>query len=90
MGLCINIEKSKFMVTSRRDEDRSNLHIDNFTFEKVVNFKYLGLNINCKSGISYRIANKNKRYYSINRLIKSVSLPPESQKFYLIQVIQDQ
>jgi GTP-dependent phosphoenolpyruvate carboxykinase len=54
MGLYINEEKTKFMVLSRR-EDQPNLLIDNFTFESVESFKYLGVNINNKHDMHQEI-----------------------------------
>lgn len=36
------------MVLSRRREDQPNLQVDNFTFESVESFKYLGVIINNK------------------------------------------
>jgi len=58
MGLCINEEKTKFMVLSRRREDQPNLQIDNFTFEIVENFKYLGVNINNKNNMHQEIVER--------------------------------
>lgn len=67
--------KTKFTVHFRSNEDQSNLQEDNFTFEKVENFKYLGVNINSKNDmhreISERITNGNRCYYSINKILKS-------------------
>lgn len=37
IGLCDNKEKTKFMITSRRDENQSNLKEHNFASEKVEN-----------------------------------------------------
>jgi len=37
-------EKTKFMLLSRRKQDQSNLHVDNFAFEKLKNLEYLGMN----------------------------------------------
>jgi len=75
MGLCVNQENTKFMVLSRSNENQHNLQVDNLTFEKVENFKYLGVNVNSKNDmhreISERIASGNRCYHSINKLLKS-------------------
>lgn len=47
--LCINEEKIKFIVLSRKEEDQPNLQVDNLTFEKVESFKYLSVNMNSKN-----------------------------------------
>lgn len=35
MGLCVNQEKTKFMVLSRSNENQHNLQVGNLIFEKV-------------------------------------------------------
>lgn len=75
MGLCINKENTKFMVLSRKHPNQPNLKVKNMNFEKVDNFKYLGININSNNNmhreIGERIANGNKCYFSINKLLRS-------------------
>jgi len=70
MGLCVNQENTKFMVLSRSNENQHKLQVGNLTFEKVENFKYLGVNINSKNDmrreINERIASGNQCYYSIS------------------------
>lgn len=39
------------MVFSRSHENQPNLRVDDLTFEKVENFKYLGVKINSKNGM---------------------------------------
>jgi len=48
MGLCINKEKTKLMVQSRRNIDQSNGEMN---IEKRDNFKYLGANINSSNNM---------------------------------------
>jgi len=52
------------MVLSRSNENQHNLQVGNLTFEKVENFKYLGVNINSKNDmhqeINERIASGKK------------------------------
>jgi len=36
-GTCVNQEKTKFIVISRKNENRPNLQVDNLTFAKVEN-----------------------------------------------------
>lgn len=55
MGLCINEEKTKFIVVFRRKVGQLNLQVDNFTFGKVESFKYLGVNINSINDIHHEI-----------------------------------
>jgi len=71
IGLCINEEKTKFMILSRREKDQSNLQIDNLTFERVDHFKYLGVNINNKNYMNQeiveRLASGNRCYHIIQK-----------------------
>lgn len=72
-GLCINQEKTKVIVFSRSHEYQPNLHVNNFTFEKVENLIHIGVNIKSKNymyrEISERIASGNRCYHS--KLLKS-------------------
>lgn len=73
MGLCVNQEKTTFMVFSRSNENQPNLQVDKLTYEKVEHFKYLGMNINRKNymhrEISERIASRNRYYHDISKLL---------------------
>lgn len=57
----------------RRNENQPNLQVDNLTFEKVDNSKYLGVNINNKNDmhreISERIASGNQSYHGLSKLL---------------------
>uniref|UniRef100_A0A2S2PQV7 Uncharacterized transposon-derived protein F52C9.6 n=1 Tax=Schizaphis graminum TaxID=13262 RepID=A0A2S2PQV7_SCHGA len=83
MGLCINEEKSKLMILSRRKVDQSNLKVGSMNFEKVDDFKYLGVKINNSNNmhkeIKERISNGNRCYFSINKLLRSKLLSRKSK-----------
>jgi hypothetical protein len=83
MELCINEDKTKCMVLSWGNENQPDLQVNNLTFEKVENFKYLGVNINSKNDMyqetSERITNGNRCYYGISKLLKSKSLSRKSK-----------
>jgi hypothetical protein len=72
------------MVLSISNENQHNLQVGNLTFEKVDNFKYLGVNKNSKNEmhreISERIASGNRCYHSICKLLKSKLLSKKSKK----------
>jgi hypothetical protein len=55
MGLVVNVEKTKYMVVTRRPEDSSNLKIENNEFGQVKEFKYLGVTLNNKNIIHEEI-----------------------------------
>jgi len=46
MGLEVNQDKTKYLVMTRGTRDISDLIVENYTFQQVENFKYLGANIN--------------------------------------------
>lgn len=46
MGLEVNKQKIKCMCISRIETDSTNLEVNTFSFEKVNQFKYLGVNLN--------------------------------------------
>jgi len=48
MGLCVNQHTTKFIILSRDNENQPDLQVNNLTFEKLENLKYLGVNINSK------------------------------------------
>ena len=69
IGLQVNSDKTKYMITSRQQNivQNQNIVIENLSFEKVEKFKYLGVtvtNINdiCKE-IKCRINKGNTCYY---------------------------
>jgi hypothetical protein len=44
--LQVNEQKTKYLIISRKEHVQDSLVIRDFTFEKVLNFKYLGVDIN--------------------------------------------
>jgi len=57
--------------------------VGNLSFEKIDNFKHLGVNMNSSNNmhreINEKISNGNKCYYSINKLVRSKSLLRKSK-----------
>jgi hypothetical protein len=91
-GLCVNEEKTKFMVLSKREEDQPNLQVDNLTFEKVESFKYLCVNLNSKNNmhqkIVERLASGNRCYHSIQKVLKSKLLSRRSKTLLYISYLR--
>jgi len=83
MGLCINEENTKLMILSRRNVDQSNLKVGSMHFEKVDNFKYLGVNIKSSNNMhrekKEKISKGNRCYFSINKLLRSKLLSRKSK-----------
>ncbi|KAL4141596.1 hypothetical protein QTP88_004212 [Uroleucon formosanum] len=71
----INKNKTKFMIVSRRKLPQNALTVKDLSFERVRNFKYLGVEINSQGHsheeIHRRIAAGNKFYFSLVQLFKS-------------------
>jgi len=71
LGLQINYEKTKYMILERKNSLKQNkigyLKIKNYKFERVKNFKYLGVILNddnnYKTDLQERIKNANKTYF---------------------------
>jgi len=88
MSLClyVNENKTKYMVMSRTNLNINDLLVDNWKFEAVDNFKYLGVNVNNKNNmhreIIVGIMSGNRCYYSIIKLLKS-KLPSWTSKIRL-------
>jgi len=69
-GLQINQEKTKYMIVERKNSLKENkighLIINNYKFERVENFKYLGVILNednkIQINLQERIKNANKTY----------------------------
>ncbi|KAL4089380.1 hypothetical protein QTP88_024426 [Uroleucon formosanum] len=88
MGLEVNQDKTKYLVTTRGTRDISDLVVENYTFQQVENFKYLGSNINqynnMHNEIKIRISVANKGYYALKKLFKSKFLSRQSkERLYL-------
>ena len=72
-GLRINQEKTKYMTVERKNSLKKNkigyLKIKNYKFERVENFKYLGVifneDNNNQTDLQKRIKNANKTYFML-------------------------
>jgi hypothetical protein len=76
VGLNINDDKTKYMQIRRTGiKDITHLKVDNFAFENVENFNYLGFILNTDNKMNKQIAERiikgNKAYYANAKLIKS-------------------
>jgi len=75
IGLIINENKTKFMIASRRHHLQNAITIKGMSFERVQNFKYLGVDVNSQADshieIHRRITAGNKCYYALVKLFKS-------------------
>jgi hypothetical protein len=74
VGLNINKDKTKYMQIKRtRTKDITHLKSDNFAFENVENFNYLGSILNANNEMNTEIAEivkVNKAYYANAKSIK--------------------
>jgi len=77
IGLEVNADKTKYMVMSR-DQNTERIHsvrIDNSTFERVEEFKYLGTTLTNKNSIAEEIKSRlksgNACYHSVQNLLSS-------------------
>lgn len=78
-GLIINENKTKYMVSSRQKTNNiRNITVGKYLFEKVDNFKYLGVTINGKNErseeIQERIQAGNRAYYACKNLLHNNNL----------------
>lgn len=76
VGLHMNIEKTKFMhVTKTQTMTNTLVTINNHIFERVRDFKYLGVNINqnnrIEPEIDNRMNNASRSLYSMNNILTS-------------------
>jgi hypothetical protein len=78
-GLQINQEKTKYMIVERKNSLKKNkighLKIKKYNFERVENFKYLGVTINEDNNnqidLQERIKNANKTYFMPQKFFKN-------------------
>ena len=77
MGLEVNVNKTKYMIMSR-DQNTGHSHsmkIDNSTFERVEDLKYLGATLTYKNSIQEeiksRLKSENAGYNSVQNLLSS-------------------
>ena len=73
-GLWINQEKTKYMIAERENNLQKN-KIKNYKFERVENFKYLGVILNEDNNnqidLQERIKNANKLYFMLQKFFKN-------------------
>ena len=74
IGLVVNSEKTKYMITSRHQNviQNQNIVIGNLSFEKVEKFRYLGVTVTntnyIREEIKSRINMGNTLYYSLEKI----------------------
>jgi len=77
-GLQVNQQKTKYMIVERKNSLKKNkighLKIKNYKFERVDNFKYLGVILNEDNNnqidLQERIRNGNKTYFMLQTFLK--------------------
>jgi hypothetical protein len=85
IGLKVNAEKTKYMIMSRNENagHNHNVKIDNNSFERVEEFKYLGATVTNRNSIYEEIKSRSKSgnacYYSVQNLLSS-RLPSKNTK----------
>ena len=91
-GLEVNADKTKYMVMSRdHNPGRSHsMKIDNSSFERVKEFKYLGTTLTNQNSIWEEIKRRLKsgdvRYHSVQNLLSS-SLPSKNTKIKIYRTV---
>ena len=78
-GLQLNQEKTKYMIVERKNSLKKNkighLKIKNYKFERVENFKYLGVILNDDNNnqidLQKRVKNANKTYFMLQKFFKN-------------------
>ena len=81
IGLELNSDKTKYMITSRQQNlvRNQNIVIENLSFENVEKFKYLGVTVtntnDIREEIKLRINMGNACYYSLQKILSSHFLP---------------
>jgi len=82
LGLQINQEKTKYMIVERKNNLKKNkighLKMKNYKFERVENFKYLGVILdednNNQTDLQERIKNANKTYFMLQKFFKNKNI----------------
>jgi len=54
IALRVNEDKTKYLIVSRRQHHQNPLSAEDMKFEKVFNFKYLGIDMNESAWIKHR------------------------------------
>jgi len=94
IGLEVSADKTKYMVMSR-DQNAGLIHsvrIDNTTFERMEEFKYLGTTLTNQNSIAEeiksRLKSENPCYHSVQNLLSSRLLPKNLKiKIYRIIIL---
>ncbi|PSN47875.1 hypothetical protein C0J52_01235 [Blattella germanica] len=80
-GLKINVEKTKYMLVTKKENNTNSIKINDYTFDQVQEFTYLGSKLNSENNvgreIKQRITNENRTYYMYSKLMKSKMLNRE-------------
>ncbi|VVC43163.1 Reverse transcriptase domain [Cinara cedri] len=83
IGLKINKSKTKYILLSRQNHNINYLKVDDYKFERVQSFKYLGAEINeyanSHEEVKKRLMAANRYYYSLMPLFKSRLLSIKSK-----------
>lgn len=78
MSLALNEDKTKYLIMTRRARNKSHIRVGPYSFEQVGNFKYLGININCKynmnNEIQIRISAETHAYFAMSKMLSSKML----------------
>ena len=80
IGLEVSADKTKYMVVSRDQNARQNhsVRIDNSTFERVEEFKYLGTTLTNRNSIQEemkcRLRSGNVCYHSVRSLVFQIAI----------------
>ena len=86
-GLQINQEKTKYMIVERKNSLKKNkighLKIKTYKFERLENFKYLGVILNEDNNnqidLQQRIKNANKTYLMLQTFFKNKNISKKQQ-----------
>lgn len=75
MGLIVNVEKTKYMKSSRDHKQFDNIRIGTLSFESVQDFTYLGSSVNSDNNttqeIKRRIMIANRTLFGLGRVLRS-------------------
>ena len=75
MGLIVNVEKTKYLKSSRDNQPFNNITIGGDEFEAVNDFTYLGSSINTENDITLEIKRRimlaNRTLYGLSKILRS-------------------
>lgn len=87
VGLKINEAKTKLMRVGKKDQKNKSIKIENYTFEEVDKFKYLGVIIsndgNRDAEIKEKIMAASRAFYANKKLLKSKKFDQKDQSEYI-------